>query len=44
MLLVKGEAGDNLEFDIQGQRCLVYRNIRELKRILADELEQLNDS
>jgi hypothetical protein len=42
LLLVKGEAGDNLEFDIQGQRCLVYKSIKQLEEILADELKQLN--
>jgi hypothetical protein len=42
VLLVKGQAGGNLEFDIQGQRCLVYQSIKQLEEILAHELEQLD--
>lgn len=34
----------HLEFNVQGQKCLVYRNIRELEKILHAELENLRAS
>jgi nucleoside 2-deoxyribosyltransferase len=33
-----------LEFDLRGQRCLVYKNITELEKLLAQELDQLRRS
>jgi hypothetical protein len=33
--------GTPLEFDVQGQRCLFYKSIRDLERQLTDELKGL---
>ena len=33
-----------LKFDVRGQRCLVYRSIRELEEALRAELGNLKDS
>jgi hypothetical protein len=40
LLLVKDVK--ELKFDVQGHRCIVYRNIRELETLLAAELERLH--
>jgi hypothetical protein len=40
VLLVRDAA--HLRFDIRGQRCLVYRNIKHLEESLARELKELN--
>lgn len=32
---------NELRFDVKGHRCLIYKNIRELERMLADELRTL---
>lgn len=34
---------DKLPFDIRGQRCLVYKRIRDLEQALAKELQGLKD-
>ncbi len=39
ILLVKDV--NDLEFDLQGQRCLVYKNITELEKLLTQELAGL---
>jgi hypothetical protein len=39
LLLVKDVK--ELKFDVQGHRCIVYRNIRELEALLAAELERI---
>jgi hypothetical protein len=39
VLLVK-DPGE-LKFDVKGQRCLVYRSIRQLEEVLRNELTQL---
>lgn len=33
--------GDKLRFDVQGQRCLFYKNIRDLAKKLGDDLSKL---
>ena len=35
------QATTQLKFDVRGQKCLVYRNIRELEKLLRAELENL---
>ena len=35
------QATTHLKFDVRGQKCLVYRNIRELEKLLCTELENL---
>ena len=32
-----------LKFDVSGQRCLVYRNIKNLEEVLRTELEKLKE-
>ena len=32
---------DDLKFDVKTQRCLVYKNIRDLERMLRDEIAKL---
>ncbi len=39
ILLVQDAA--KLPFDVRGQRCLIYKNIRDLEKRLAEELEGL---
>jgi hypothetical protein len=39
ILLIR--AGEELGFDVRGQRCLQYRNIRNLEELLIKELVQL---
>jgi TIR domain len=34
---------DDLKFDVKTQRCLVYKNIRELERLLMAEITQLKN-
>lgn len=34
---------EKLSFDVRGQRCLVYRRIRDLEEMLAKELQGLKD-
>lgn len=41
VLLIKDTA--ELKFDVQGQRCLVYKTIRDLEAALRSELEGLKD-
>lgn len=36
--------GDDLKFDVRGQRCLFYTNIKDLEGKLGDELESLRAS
>ncbi len=36
--------GEKLRFDVQGQRCLIYKNIRHLEKMLAKELNGLDVS
>ena len=33
--------GTNLEFDVKGQRCLIYRSIKHLEELLSRELKTL---
>ncbi len=33
--------GDELKFDVRGQRCLVFRSIRHLEELLTKELRAL---
>lgn len=33
---------ENLTFDLQGQRCLVYKSIRQLQETLSMELKSLS--
>jgi len=42
VLLVKNTA--DLKFDVKGQRCLVYKKIKDLEESLQKELETLNSS
>ena len=39
-VLLARDASD-LRFDVKGQRCLVYTNIRKLEELLTRELDQL---
>lgn len=39
ILIVKDTA--HLKFDVQGQRCLTYKKIKELENILTHELAEL---
>jgi hypothetical protein len=45
VLVVKGNEGakntEHLKFDVRGQRCLVYRKIKELEDSLTQELKSL---
>jgi len=42
VLLVKDTA--QLKFDVRGQRCLVYKKIKDLEALLRTELEKLKES
>jgi len=33
--------GDPLKFDVRGQRCLVYKKIKDLEDLLTKELQSL---
>lgn len=35
---------NELKFDVQGQKCLIYKKIRDLEQLLAQELERLSPS
>ena len=39
-VLLSADAGD-LRFDVKGQRCLMYKNIRALEQLLTQELQNL---
>jgi|GEM_PF-468571 len=41
ILLVKED--EKLKFDVQGQRCLIYRNIKNLEELLTKEIKGLVD-
>jgi hypothetical protein len=41
ILIVK--QGDKLRFDVQGQKCLPYSNIRNLEEVLTRELKELKE-
>lgn len=40
ILLVRD--GDELKFDVQGQRCLKYRRIKDIEQSLGEELAHLD--
>ena len=42
VLLVKNP--DHLKFDVKGQRCLVYKNIKNLEEQLKNELINLTNN
>ena len=35
------ESADHLQFDVRGQKCLVYKSIREVEELLSKELTNL---
>jgi nucleoside 2-deoxyribosyltransferase len=35
---------EKLKFDVQGQRCLMYKNIKQLEDLLTKEIKGLTDS
>lgn len=41
ILLVRDAA--HLRFDVRGQKCLIYRNIKHLEELLAKEIKSLRD-
>jgi len=42
VLIIKED--EKLKFDVQGQRCLVYKNIKHLEDLLTKEIKGLTDS
>lgn len=41
--ILLARSADDLPFDVQGQRCLVYKRIRDLEEALTRELEGVKD-
>jgi len=42
-VLVIADSADGLKFDVKGQRCLVYKNIKDLEEKLASEVRTLRE-
>ncbi len=41
--ILVAKEGERLRFDVQGYRCLLYKNIEELEKKMTDELAQLRE-
>ncbi len=40
-VLIVRDTADELKFDVKGQKCLVYKSIKQLEEILGRELEAI---